>query len=82
MNPFTVQLQPDTILAAIIGPEPLSRTEVVKKLWEYIKANRLQSKRMIIADDKLKLLFGGRDQVDMFEMNKYVSAHLSAPSQR
>jgi chromatin remodeling complex protein RSC6 len=67
-------------LAAVVGAGPLSRGEVVKKLWEYIKKNGLQdqqNKRNINADDKLKKVFGGKSQVNMFEMTKLVSAHLS-----
>ena len=72
-----VQLSPD--LAAIIGNKPMPRTEVTKKIWEYIKANGLQdqkNKRMINADAKLKVIFGGKAQVSMFEMTKLISAHL------
>ena len=66
-------------LEAVIGKGPMSRGEVVKKLWEYIKKNGLQdqaNKRNINADDKLKKVFGGKSQVNMFEMTKLVSAHL------
>ena len=66
-------------LEAVIGAGPLPRTEVVKKLWEYIKKNNLQNpanKRNILADDKLKAVFGGKSEVTMFEMTKLVSAHL------
>ena len=66
-------------LTAVIGAGPLPRTEVVKKLWEYIKKNNLQNpanKRNILADDKLKAVFGGKGEVTMFEMTKLVSAHL------
>lgn len=67
-------------LEAVVGKGPLSRGQVVKKLWEYIKGNDLQdsaNKRNINADDKLKPIFGGKSQVNMFEMNKLVSKHLS-----
>lgn len=67
-------------LSAVVGPGPLSRGEVVKKLWEYIKKNNLQNpanKRNIIADDKLLPVFGGKKEVNMFEMTKLVSKHLS-----
>ncbi len=67
-------------LTAVIGEGPLPRSEVVKKLWVYIKANDLQNpanKRNILADDKLKKVFGGKGEVTMFEMTKLVSAHLS-----
>ena len=76
---FMKPLQPDAALAAIVGGAPLPRTEVVKKLWVYIKKNGLQdanNKRNINADDKLKPVFGGKNQVNMFEMTKLISAHL------
>ncbi|MBI2025386.1 hypothetical protein HYT04_01195 [Candidatus Kaiserbacteria bacterium] len=66
-------------LEAVVGKGPLPRTEVVKKLWEYIKQNNLQNpanKRNILADDKLKAIFGGKGEVTMFEMTKLVSAHM------
>lgn len=66
-------------LEAIVGKGPLPRTEVVKKLWEYIKKNNLQNpanKRNILADDKLKAIFGGKGEVTMFEMTKLASAHM------
>ena len=66
-------------LAAVIGDAPMPRTEVTKKIWEYIKANNLQNaanKRNIDADAKLKAVFG-KDQVTMFEMTKLVNQHLS-----
>ncbi len=78
-NPaFVRPLVPDEILAAIVGSEPLPRTQVVKKLWEYIKAHKLQDKKIIKADAKLKALFDGKDEVDMFAMNKHVSVHLKS----
>lgn len=67
-------------LEAVVGSGPMPRGEVVKKLWEYIKANNLQNpqnKREILADDKLRPLFGGKDKVNMFEMTKLVSGHLT-----
>ena len=67
-------------LEAVIGKGPMARGQVVKKLWEYIKANNLQNpqnKRNILADAKLKPLFGGKGEVTMFEMTKLVSGHLS-----
>jgi chromatin remodeling complex protein RSC6 len=73
-------LQPSNELAAVVGPSPLPRTEVVSKVWEYIKANNLQNpanKREILADDKLRPVFGGKDKVSMFEMNKHFAQHLS-----
>ncbi len=66
-------------LEAVVGKGPLPRTEVVKKLWEYIKKNNLQNpanKRNILADDKMKAIFGGKGEVTMFEMTKLVSAHM------
>ena len=79
-NPsFMRPLQPDAALSAVVGPKPIPRTQVVKKLWAYIKRNRLQdmqNKRMINADDKLKPIFGGKKQVSMFEMTKLVNKHL------
>ena len=67
-------------LASVIGPAPMPRTEVTKKIWHYIKEHKLQdttNKRLINADDKLKAVFGGKTQVSMFEMTKLVSGHLS-----
>ncbi|MCX6712322.1 MAG: SWIB/MDM2 domain-containing protein [Candidatus Vogelbacteria bacterium] len=67
-------------LAAVIGKGPMPRSEVVKKLWVYIKKNDLQdpkNKRDILADADLKKVFGGKDRVNMFEMTKLVSKHLS-----
>ncbi|OGJ89579.1 MAG: DNA topoisomerase III [Candidatus Raymondbacteria bacterium RifOxyC12_full_50_8] len=77
---FSKALTPSTDLAAIVGSTPLPRTEVVKKLWEYIKGNNLQdekNKRNINADEKLKKVFDGKQTVNMFEMTKLVSKHLS-----
>nr|WP_231639473.1 SWIB/MDM2 domain-containing protein [Sphingomonas profundi] len=71
-------LQPSPDLAAIVGDKPLSRSDVVSKLWEHIKKNDLQNpkdKREILADDKLEKVFG-KKQVTMFEMNKLISPHL------
>lgn len=76
---FMKPVQPDDDLAQIVGSDPLPRTEVVKKLWAYIKKHDLQdpkNKRNINADDKLKPVFGGKKQVNMFEMTKLVSKHL------
>jgi chromatin remodeling complex protein RSC6 len=67
-------------LAKVVGSKPIPRTEVTKKLWGYIKKNKLQdkvNKRNINADDNLKAVFGGKKQVSMFEMTKLVSKHLS-----
>jgi len=66
-------------LAAVIGSKPVPRTEIVKKLWVYIKANKLQdkaNKRMINADAKLKPVFGGKSQVSMFDMAKHISKNV------
>ena len=66
-------------LEEVVGKGPMSRGQVVKHLWEYIKKNDLQNpknKRNILADDKLKRLFGGKGEVTMFEMTKLVSAHM------
>ncbi len=76
MKPMNVS---DT-LAAVVGKGPMPRSEVVKKLWEYIKKNGLQdpkNKRNINADANLQAVFGGKKVVNMFEMTKLVSAHLS-----
>ncbi|MDD2657636.1 MAG: SWIB/MDM2 domain-containing protein [Candidatus Pacebacteria bacterium] len=77
---FAKPLTPDTALAEVVGKGPMPRTEVVKQLWVYIKKHDLQNpqnKRNILADDKLKPVFGGKSEVTMFEMTKLVSAHLS-----
>lgn len=66
-------------LQAVVGAGPMPRSEVTKKIWEYIKKNDLQNpknKRNILADDKLKVLFGGKAEVTMFEMTKLVSPHM------
>ncbi|MBM6583851.1 DNA topoisomerase III [Microvirga sp. BT689] len=80
-NPALMKpLQPSNELAAVVGSSPLPRTEVVSKVWEYIKANNLQNpenKREILADDKLQAVFGGKSKVSMFEMNKHFAQHLS-----
>lgn len=77
---FMKPLTPSASLSAVVGSKPLPRTEVVKKMWVYIKANKLQDKnnrRMINADDKLKAVFGGKGQVSMFDMAKHIGKHLS-----
>jgi chromatin remodeling complex protein RSC6 len=77
---FMKELTPSADLAQIVGAKPLPRTEVVKKLWAYIKKLDLQDKknrRQINADDKLRAVFGGKASVNMFEMTKLVSKHLS-----
>ena len=74
---FSAALTPE--LAAVIGAEPSPRTEVTKKIWDYIKAHNLQNpenKRMIRADDKLRAVFG-QDEVSMFEMTRLVNKHLT-----
>ncbi len=76
---FMKALTPSAALAAVVGNSPLPRTEVVKKLWAYIKKNNLQdskNRRNINADAKLKEVFGGKTQVSMFDMTKLVSKHL------
>ncbi|MBI4369373.1 MAG: SWIB/MDM2 domain-containing protein [Elusimicrobia bacterium] len=76
---FMKALQPDAVLGEVVGSKPLPRTEVVKKLWAYIKKNKLQdskNKRNINADAKLKAVFGGKSVVNMFEMTKLVSKRL------
>jgi chromatin remodeling complex protein RSC6 len=76
MKPVT----PDAALAAVVGAAPLPRTELTKKLWAYIKKNGLQDKKVktnINADDKLKVVFGGKKTVSMFEMTKLVSGHVA-----
>jgi len=75
MRPVT----PSAALAAVVGEKPIPRTEVTKRLWAYIKKNRLQdttNKRTINADETLKQVFGGKSKVDMFEMTKLVGKHL------
>ena len=76
---FMKPVTPDAALSEVVGSKPLPRTELTKKLWAYIKKNKLQdqkNKRMIKSDDTLKAVFGGRPQVNMFEMTKLVSKHL------
>ena len=76
---FMKPVQPDDKLAAVIGNEPLARTDVTRKLWEYIHAHNLQdpaNKTFIKADDKLKDVFDGKDRVNMFEMTKLVFNHV------
>ena len=75
---FMKALTPSAALAAIVGASPLPRTDVTKKVWEYIKKNKLQDevqKRIIIADAKLKEIFG-KAKADMFEMTKLINSHL------
>jgi upstream activation factor subunit UAF30 len=77
---FMKPLNPSKELAEVVGNKPIPRTEVVKKLWAYIRKNNLQDakeRRMINADDTLRVVFGGKRQVSMFEMTKLVNKHLS-----
>lgn len=77
MRPYKLSAE----LTAVVGPGPMPRSQVVKKLWEYIKGKDLQNpknKRNILADDKLKAIFGGKSEVTMFEMAKLVNNHLTA----
>jgi chromatin remodeling complex protein RSC6 len=79
-NALQQPLQPSPELAAVVGSGKLARGEVVSKIWDYIKKNNLQNpqnKREIMADDKLRPVFGGKDKVSMFEMNKHLANHLS-----
>jgi chromatin remodeling complex protein RSC6 len=76
---FMKPVQPDAVLAEVVGDKAVPRTELTKKLWAYIKKHGLQdtkNKRMINADDALKAVFGGKKQVSMFDMTKLVSKHL------
>lgn len=83
LNPALAKpLQLSEELEAVVGKGPLPRSQVVKKLWEYIKGNDLQNpenKRNIIADDKLLPLFDNKKEVSMFEMTKLVSKHMTDP---
>ena len=80
-NPaFMKAMTPDASLAAVVGNQPMPRTEITKKIWAYIKKNGLQDqkeRRMINADDSLKKVFDGKSKVSMFDMTKYVNKHLS-----
>ena len=72
-------VQPDDALSKVVGSNPLPRTELTKKLWDYIRKNGLQDKTkktQINADDNLKVVFNGKKSVSMFEMTKLVSGHL------
>ncbi|TDU80912.1 SWIB/MDM2 domain-containing protein [Prosthecobacter fusiformis] len=79
-NPALMKpVQPDEVLAAVVGSTPLSRGELTKKVWDYIKAKGLQDekkKTLINADEALKKVFGGKAQVTMFEMTKLISGHV------
>ena len=77
---FMKPMQPSPALAAVVGSSPLPRTEVTRKLWQYIKRNGLQdskNRRQINADEKLRPVFGGKSQVNMFQMTSLVGKHLS-----
>jgi chromatin remodeling complex protein RSC6 len=76
---FMKAMTPSSTLAAVVGSMPIPRTEVTKKIWDYIKKNKLQdavNRRLINADEKLRAVFGGKSKVSMFEMTKLVSNHL------
>ncbi len=76
---FMKPMTPSSVLAAVVGAMPMPRTDVTKKIWDYIKKNKLQdsiNRRLINADEKLRAVFGGKKQVSMFEMTKLVSNHL------
>jgi upstream activation factor subunit UAF30 len=76
---FMAALTPSSALAEVVGSKALPRTEVVKKIWGYIKSHKLQdskNRRMINADAKLKAIFNGANQVSMFDMAKHLSKHL------
>jgi chromatin remodeling complex protein RSC6 len=76
---FMKPMKPDAALGAVVGDKPMPRTQITKKLWQYIKKHKLQDKknrRMINADDKMKMVFNGKKQVSMFEMTKLASKHM------
>jgi upstream activation factor subunit UAF30 len=76
---FMAPLTPSAALAEVIGSKPIPRTEIIKKIWDYIKKNGLQDKknrRMINGDAKLKTVFGGKEQISMFELAKVVNKHV------
>ena len=76
---FMKPMTPSASLAAVIGAGPMPRTEVTKKIWAYIKKNKLQdakNRRMINADDKMKKLFGGKAQASMFDLTKFASKNV------
>ena len=78
-NAFMKPVQPDATLAKIVGADPLPRTELTKKLWDYIKKNNLQDpqdKKVIKADAALEVVFNGKKQVDMFELTRLVNVHI------
>jgi upstream activation factor subunit UAF30 len=73
---FMKPVQPDAALSKIVGANPLPRTELTKKLWEYIKQNKLQDKKLIKADEALETVFNGKKEVDMFELTRLVNTHI------
>ena len=76
---FMAPLTPSPALAEVVGSKGLPRTQIIKKIWDYIKKNKLQdnkNKRMINADEKLKVVFGGKEQISMFELAKVVNKHV------
>ncbi len=78
---LAAEVKPSADLAAIVGSDPIPRSEVTKRVWDYVKKHGLQdqtNKRMINADDKLLKIFGGKKQVSMFEMTALVNKHLTA----
>jgi upstream activation factor subunit UAF30 len=81
-NALAKPVRPDQNLAAIVGPEPLARTELTKRVWAYIRERKLQDaqdRRRIRADDKLRAVLDGQDSVTMFELTKFVNRHLTWP---
>jgi len=80
VNPALLKpVQPDEVLAKVVGSKPLPRGELTKKIWDYIKKNKLQDEKkrtQINADDALKAIFGGKKSVTMFELTKHVSTHI------
>lgn len=78
---LAAEVTPSSDLAAVVGSNPMPRSEITKKVWDYVKAHGLQdqtNKRMINADDNLRKVFGGKNQVSMFEMTALVNKHLKA----
>lgn len=79
-NAFMKPLKPSSELAKLVGEKSLPRTEVIKKIWVYIKEKNLQNpenKKNILLDEVMKPVFGGKDEITMFEIAKYISKHLS-----
>ena len=79
-NALAKPVRPDPSLAAIVGPEPLPRTELTKRVWAYIREHKLQDaqdRRRIRADDNLRVVLDGQDSVTMFEQTKFVNRHLT-----